>query len=79
MGLQKVASFCAIGCYYLVGVPVGSILAFCADLGVAGLQGGYFAAVFVLAMAFTYILRTKNWQDIANEAIKRIKDENSKS
>ena len=61
MGLQKVASYCAIGSYYIIAIPFASILGFRADLGVAGLQLGYFAAVIAQTMAYMRILRLNSW------------------
>ena len=78
MGLQKIASYCAIGGYYVIAIPVACILGFWADLGVAGLQLGYFAAVIVQATAYMCILRLNSWQDVANAAVKRIREEEAR-
>ena len=75
MGLQKWASFFAIGCYYLLALPLGCSLGFWADFDLLGLQGGFLAAQVVQATAYFCILMSKNWQDVADEAVKRIKDE----
>ena len=75
MGLQKIASYCAIGTYYVIAIPVACILGFRADLGIAGLLIGYFAAVIVQATAYMCILRLNRWQDVANAAAERIRDE----
>ena len=69
MGLQQIASYFAIGCYYIVAIPVACILGFWADLGILGLQGGFFVAVFLQAIAYFCLLKTKNWQDVADAAV----------
>ena len=78
MGLQQVASYCALGCYYLIGIPSACVLGFWVDLGVFGLQGGFFIAAVVLVMAYVCILKTKNWQDVADEATERITAEEAR-
>ena len=40
-----------------------------------GLQVGFFCAAAVQAIAFMSILRIKNWQDVADQAIERIEAE----
>ena len=75
MGLQKRASYWTLGCYYLIAIPVACFLGFKMDLSVYGLLGGILSAVIVQMTAYLCIIRTKNWQDVADEAIQRIKDE----
>ena len=78
MGLQRIASYFSLGSYYLIGIPSACMLSFWADLGVLGLQTGIFIAAVVLVTAFVCILKTKNWQDVADEAIERIKAEEAR-
>ena len=78
MGLQKWASFFAIGCYYILALPLGCSLGFWADFDLLGLQGGFFAAQIVQSIAYFCILMSKDWQDVADEAVKRIKDEEAR-
>ena len=75
MGLQNKASYWAIGTYYLIGIPISCILAIWKDYGVLGLQLGIAAAVTVQFFAYAFILRTNNWQDVADKAVARIKQE----
>ena len=37
MGLQQIASYCAIGCYYVIGLPLAWLIAFKLNVGVIGL------------------------------------------
>ena len=46
MGLQKTASYCAIACYYLLGIPLACLFAIKLGYGVLGLQIGSGVAVF---------------------------------
>ena len=44
LGLQKTASFIAIVCYWLIGLPFAAVCAFKYDFGVYGIMGGILAA-----------------------------------
>ena len=46
MGLQKYASYYAIACYWLIGVPISSILGVWKDFGTIGLFAGIVVGVF---------------------------------
>lgn len=78
MGLQKIASFFAIGSYYIVAIPAACMLSFWADYGVVGLQLGYLCAVVVQATAYLCILKIKSWKDVADGAAKRMQDEEAR-
>ena len=47
MGLQKIASFMSLGCYYVIGIPSSLLLGLTADLGVLGLEAGFGIAATV--------------------------------
>ena len=73
MGLQQVASYFTLACYYLIGIPASCLLGFWAGYGVLGIQSGFMIALIVQSIAYLGILRAKNWQDVADEAQERIK------
>ena len=56
MGLQKKASYFAIGVYWLIGVPTGAMLSLHYNYGVLGLQIGFTIAVITQAVAYAIIL-----------------------
>ena len=66
MGLQKRASYFAIACYYIVGIPLAWFLAMKRDLGVLGLNAGFSLAVAIQAIAYGFILYKSNWQEVAD-------------
>jgi len=47
MGLQRKASYIAIICYWIIAIPIGSVLGIRRELGVIGLQTGFAVAVMV--------------------------------
>ena len=75
MGLQKVASFFAMGCYYMVGVPMGCYFAYKHEMGVVGRQIGIAMAFFSQFVVYLIILLKKDWQQVADEAAERIQRE----
>ena len=75
LGVQDRASYFALACYYLVGVPMAAVLGIVLDFGVMGLQGGMAIAVLIQAIAYIFIIRCSNWQKIADKAEERIKNE----
>ena len=75
MGLQRIASFFAIGCYYGIGIPLALLFAFKVEMGVMGLQAGIAVALLAQFIAYLTILLKQDWQEVADEAIKRIEKE----
>ena len=61
MGLQQIASYCAIACYYVIGLPLAWLLAFKTEVGVIGLQGGVTGAVIIQSICYSLILLWTNW------------------
>ena len=47
LGIQTKAALVTIGCYYIISIPLASILAFVADLGIRGLWIGIFVGTTV--------------------------------
>jgi len=72
MGLQKVASCCAIGCYYLIGIPLACVFALYLEMGVFGLSCGVSFAIFVQTISYSSILYRTDWQKVSDTAIERI-------
>ena len=75
LGLQKKAGYMAVASYWLLGMPLCVILAFIADLSVSGLYIGILAATLLLGMLYTIMVIRTSWQDIADAAVERIKQE----
>ena len=56
MGLQKAASYWAIACYWVIGVPLSAILGLWKDFGTTGLFTGIVVGVFLQSTAYFFIL-----------------------
>ena len=69
------ASYWAIGTYYLVGIPLASIFAFACDFGALSFQASFVPVVIIMCVAFTWILHSQDWQEIADQVAKRIENE----
>ncbi|KAI4303303.1 hypothetical protein MLD38_038950 [Melastoma candidum] len=54
-GRQSIVAFVNIGCYYLVGVPIGALLGYVAHLHVKGLWIGLICGVISQLLSLVYI------------------------
>ena len=66
MGLQKIAAYMTLACFWPIGIPVSATLAFAYDFGVTGLLTGLLAATALQCLSYLAILIRTNWQDIAD-------------
>mmetsp|Transcript_22253 Transcript_22253/g.29801 ORF Transcript_22253/g.29801 Transcript_22253/m.29801 type:complete len:102 (-) Transcript_22253:110-415(-) len=73
MGLQKMASYMALACYWLLGLPLSALFSFKFEFGVAGLLGGFLTATALQSISYMLILLRTDWQDVADKAVDRIK------
>ena len=62
VGWQSIAGYASIGSYYLVGIPVGSILCFVAKLRGRGLWIGILIGCFVQTMVLAHVTFFTNWE-----------------
>jgi len=61
VGWQSIAGYASIGSYYLVGIPVGSILCFVAKLRGRGLWIGILLGCFSQTMVLALVTVFTNW------------------
>ena len=61
LGLQRIASFFAIGCCYGIGIPMACFFALKLDMGVMGLQMGIALALFAQLIVYLVILIKSDW------------------
>ena len=78
MGLQRIAQYCTIASYYLIGTPVACMFLFWGDFGVISFSFGYLAAAFAQVVAYLGILWYKSWEEVADAAAERIKAEEAR-
>lgn len=71
-GWQWLVAYINLGCYYLVGIPVGYIIAFPLRGGVQGMWGGMLTGVGLQTLILVAITLRTNWDKEASEAHSRI-------
>ncbi|KAJ0963212.1 hypothetical protein J5N97_028334 [Dioscorea zingiberensis] len=73
-GWQAIVAYVNVGAYYILGLPVGCVLAFKTSLGVAGIWWGLILGVFVQSFTLTIITIRTNWNKEVQKAIERLKE-----
>lgn len=71
-GLQGIVAIVNICCYYVVGVPIGILLAYVADLEVQGLWIGLLCGVLMQTTVLSFIIWRTNWDDEVKKASERL-------
>ncbi|KAI4386618.1 hypothetical protein MLD38_004536 [Melastoma candidum] len=71
-GRQSIVAFVNIGCYYLVGVPIGALLGYVADLQVKGLWIGLICGVISQLLSLIYITWKTDWDEQVTIASERL-------
>ncbi|CAD6265010.1 unnamed protein product [Miscanthus lutarioriparius] len=71
-GWQWLVAYVNLGCYYLVGIPVGYMIAFPLRGGVQGMWGGMLTGVGLQTLILVAITLRTNWDKEASEAHSRI-------
>lgn len=71
-GWQSVVAFVNIGCYYVVGIPLGVLLAYVADLSVQGLWIGMICGVAMQTIVLCYITWRTDWDHQVDKASERL-------
>ncbi|KAM9846557.1 multidrug and toxin extrusion protein 1 [Aulostomus maculatus] len=67
-GMQKVAAWSNLVCYYCIGLPVGIALMFVAKLRILGLWLGLLVCVFVEMVFFLVLIFRLNWKKVTQKA-----------
>ena len=66
LGIQKTASYFAIGSYYIFGLPLAVLFGIVMQYGLIGLQAGISIAILLQAIANAFIILWSDWQKIAD-------------
>ncbi|KAK2991451.1 hypothetical protein RJ640_012059 [Escallonia rubra] len=61
-GWQSIVAYVNIGCYYLIGVPVGVVLGYVFDLQVKGVWIGMLFGTFIQTMVLVIITYRTDWE-----------------
>ncbi|PIN15841.1 hypothetical protein CDL12_11524 [Handroanthus impetiginosus] len=71
-GWQSVVAYINIGCYYIVGLPLGILLGFVFKFGTMGIWGGMIGGICLQTLILIGIVATRNWEKEACEAESRV-------
>lgn len=66
-GWQTFVAYVNVGCYYVVGVPLGALLGFKFNLGAKGIWSGMIAGVAMQTLILVWVTLRTNWN---NEVLK---------
>ncbi|XAR48099.1 hypothetical protein NMG60_11030812 [Bertholletia excelsa] len=72
-GWQAVVAYVNIACYYLFGVPLGLLLGYKLNMGVAGIWCGMLTGTVVQTIILFWMIYRTNWHKEASIAGQRIK------
>ncbi|KAG8377714.1 hypothetical protein BUALT_Bualt08G0061500 [Buddleja alternifolia] len=72
-GWQSIVAYVNIGCYYIVGLPLGLLLGFVFDFGAMGIWGGMIGGICLQTLILIIIVMSRNWDKEASEAESRVK------
>jgi MATE family multidrug resistance protein len=72
-GWQWLVAYVNLGCYYIIGIPVGYLIAFPLRGGVQGMWGGMLAGVGLQTLILVAIMLRTDWGKEASEAKSRIR------
>lgn len=72
-GWQALVAYVNIGCYYIVGVPLGILLGYKFNLGAKGIWSGMISGTLLQTLILLFITWRTDWNREASEAEDRIK------
>ncbi|CAN6298702.1 unnamed protein product [Urochloa humidicola] len=71
-GWQAFVAYVNVGCYYVIGIPLGCLLGFYFDLGAAGIWSGMIGGTLMQTLILVWITFRTNWNKEVEEAMKRL-------
>jgi len=78
LGIQSQCVKITLVAYWIFNVPLCYVFTFPVGMGFFGLWMGMIVGVGIMAICFTYIIGTNDWDKIAEEAAERIEKEGKK-
>ncbi|CAA6671952.1 unnamed protein product [Spirodela intermedia] len=71
-GWQAFVAYVNVGCYYFVGIPLGSLLGFYFDFGAKGIWSGMIGGTVIQTLILIWITFRTDWDKEVQEAAKRL-------
>ncbi|KAI4383261.1 hypothetical protein MLD38_009122 [Melastoma candidum] len=71
-GWQATVAYINVGCYYIVGIPLGSLLGFHFNLGAKGIWGGMIGGTVMQTLILMWITFRTDWNKEVEEARRRL-------
>ncbi|XP_042518972.1 protein DETOXIFICATION 40-like [Macadamia integrifolia] len=71
-GWQKFVAYVNVGCYYVVGIPLGALLGFKFDLGAKGLWSGMIGGTAMQTLILLWITYRTDWNKEVEKATARL-------
>lgn len=71
-GLQGVVAIVNVCCYYIIGIPIGVLLGYVADLGIKGLWVGLLCGILAQTLVLSFLTWRTNWEEQVNRASKHL-------
>ncbi|XVF42752.1 hypothetical protein PTKIN_Ptkin01aG0389400 [Pterospermum kingtungense] len=71
-GLQSMVAYVNLGCYYVIGVPMGILLGYVANLQVKGLWIGLLSGVAMQTIILGFLVWKTDWDDQVKKASDRL-------
>ncbi|EMS53434.1 Protein TRANSPARENT TESTA 12 [Triticum urartu] len=70
-GWQAFVAYVNVGCYYVVGIPLGCLLGFYFDLGAAGIWSGMIGGTFMQTVILVWVTVRTDWNKEDEDAEKK--------
>ncbi|KAK4438773.1 protein DETOXIFICATION 40 [Sesamum alatum] len=71
-GWQAFVAYVNVGCYYVIGVPVGAVLGFVFNLGAKGIWTGMLGGTLMQTLILIWVTVRTNWDKEVDKARNRI-------
>ncbi|GLT58084.1 hypothetical protein SLA2020_310060 [Shorea laevis] len=72
-GWQAVVAYVNVGCYYIIGLPLGIVLGFTLNLGVEGIWSGMIGGIVLQTIILIIITARTKWEREAEQAESRVR------
>ncbi|XP_058072490.1 protein DETOXIFICATION 40-like [Magnolia sinica] len=71
-GWQTFVAYVNVGCYYIIGIPLGALLGFKFDLGAKGIWTGMIGGTVMQTLILLWVTFRADWNKEVEAAIKRL-------